>query len=144
MLFEEHITVETTDVAGDEKTHIIKIAHGIITWISVLFPAGCHGLVHCALYHHEHQIAPSTEGYSIIGDDNPIEWTEYYESYQPPYELKVKLWGVDCSYPHVITVRVAVLPRKAIIALAVIDAFKNVLGIFSPKRIFTARDEKDG
>lgn len=142
MLFEEHITVETTHVAGAEKIHTIKIAHGIITWISVLFPAGCHGMVHCAIYHRDHQIAPSTEGYSIIGDDNPIEWTEYYEFYQVPYELKVKLWGVDCTYSHVITVRVAVLPRKAIIALAVIDALKGVFSIFSPKRIFTAKEEK--
>lgn len=137
MLFEGHITVETTHTASNKKEQSIKIAHGIITFISVLFPAGCHGLVHCTISHHEHQIAPSTEDMSIIGDRQPIEWTEYYESYQPPYELKVKAWGVGCTYDHIVTVRVAVLPRKAVLALAIVDAIKSIFSLLSPKRIFT-------
>ena len=138
MLFEGHITVETTHTATNKKEQIIPIAHGIISFVSVLFPAGCHGLVHCTVYYHEHQIAPSTEGMSMIGDRIPVEWSEYYECYQPPYELKVRAWGVSCSYDHTITVRVAVLPRKAILALAVVDAIKSVFNALSPKRLFTA------
>jgi len=135
MLFEEHITVETTHTIDNKKEQVIQIAHGIVTWVSVLFPSGCHGMVHCTIFHHEHQIAPSTEGMSIIGDRIPIEWTEYYESYQPPYEFKIKAWGVDCLYDHVITVRVAILPRKAIIAITVVDAIKSLFGMLSPTRI---------
>lgn len=137
MLFEEHFTVTTDHTITNPKTETIKIAHGIITWISVLFPAGCHGLVHVTLSHHEHQIAPSTEGMSIIGDRIPIEWDEYYESYQPPYELKFKGWGVNCSYNHIITVRIAVLPRKTIAAFAIVEAIKGIFGLLKPKRIFT-------
>jgi len=79
---------------------------------------------------------------TIIGDGTPVEWTEYYESYQRPYELKVELWGVDCSYDHTVTIRVAVLPRKAILALAIVDALKSAFGLLSPKRIFTRKEEK--
>lgn len=137
MLFEEHFLVETTHTASNKSEQIIKIAKGIITFVSVKMPEGCHGLVNCAIYHHESPIFPSTEGMSIIADDEPVEWTEYYESYQPPFELKVKLWGVALVYAHVVTVRVVVLPRKAIVALAVADAIRGALGMLSPKRIFT-------
>lgn len=142
MLFEEHITVETTHTATAKKEQLIKIAHGIITWVSILFPSGCHGLVHVTISHHEHQVFPSTEGMSIIGDHFPIEWAEYYESYQPPYELKVRAWGVGCSYPHVIAIRIAVLPRKAVLALSIVDAIKSIFGMLSPRRLFTLGQEK--
>ena len=142
MQFEKDFLVETTHTITNKKVDTIGIAHGIITWISVLYPTGCHGMVHTIISHHEHQIAPSTEGMSIIGDGIPVEWSEYYESYQPPYELKVEMWGVDCDYDHTVTVRVAILPRKAVLALAIVDALKNAFGLFSPKRIFTRKEEK--
>lgn len=140
MLFTKSITVETDDTEADPNVQILKIAHGIITWISVFFPPGCHNQVHCVILHHEHQIAPSTEGMTLVGDTRPVEWSEYYESYQPPYELKLKLWGVDCAYLHNITVRVAILPRKAVLAFAIVDALANVFKMISPKRIFTRRE----
>jgi len=74
---------------------------------------------------------------TLVGDTRPVEWNEYYESYQPPQELKLKLWGVDCAYDHNITVRVAILPRKAVLALAIVDSIKSLFGILSPRRIFT-------
>lgn len=139
MLFEASITIPKSTTQASPEEVILKIAHGIISWVSVSFPPGCVFLVHCVILHHEHQIAPSTEGMSLAGDTFPIEWEEYYESYQPPYELKIKGWNEDDTYPHTITVRVAILPRKAIIALAIVDAIKSVFGMLSPKRIFTGR-----
>lgn len=142
MLFEAHVTVETTHSATSPKEQIIKISKGVIAWVSVLFPSGCHNMVHCTIYHHEHQVFPSAEGMSIIGDRVPIEWNEYYECYQPPYELKIRAWGVGCTYDHLVTVRLAILPRKAIMALAVVDAIRSVLTLLSPKRIFTGAPEE--
>lgn len=141
MLFTAEVNVETTHTAAAKKEQTFKIAHGIITWVSVLFPPGCHGLVSAVILHHEHQIAPSTENMTMTGDGIPIQWDEYYESYQPPYELKIKAWGDSCTYDHVVTVKVAVLPRKAIIALAIVDAIKSLFGLLSPKRIFTRTEE---
>ena len=142
MLFEKDILVETSHIITNKKVDTLQIAHGIITWISVLYPTGCHGMVHCIIRHHEHQIAPSTEGMNIIGDGIPVEWNEYYESYQPPYELKVELWGVSCTYNHTVTIRVAILPRKAILALAIVDALRAAFGMLSPKRIFTRKEKE--
>jgi len=137
MLFTAAVRVETTHIVGNEKIQILGIAHGIISWVSVLHQEGSNCMVHCIILHHEHQIFPSTAGMSIVGDGIPVEWTEYYESYQPPHELKIRAWGVDCLQDHTIFVRVAVLPRKAILSLAIVDAIKGVFGLLSPKRLFT-------
>ena len=139
MLFTKSFTVLTTNTESSPKEDTIKIAHGVITFVSVFMPRGCHGLVYCKLKHHEHTIFPSTEGMFLMTDGYPLEWNEYYESYQPPYELKFVGWSYGCSYSHVVTVRVAVLPRKAVLALAIVDAIKHVFGALSPKRIFTGK-----
>lgn len=139
MLFEASITIPTTATKASPTTETLKIAHGIITKIMVRPRPGHHALAHCVILHHEHQIAPSTEGMDISGDTFPIDWEEYYESYQPPYELKIKGWNDDDTYEHTFDIFVAILPRKAILALAVVDALKGVFGMLSPKRIFTGR-----
>ncbi len=137
MLFEASIIIpkNTTQVSPTEV--ILKIAHGIITKIMVRPRPGHAALAHLVILHHEHQIAPSTENMDFSGDAFPIDWEEYYESYQPPYELKLKGWNEDDTYPHTFDVFVAVLPRRAIMALAIVDAIKSVFGMLSPKRIFT-------
>jgi len=137
MLFQASITIPKNTTASSPTTAILKIAHGIITKIMVRPRPGHAALAHLVILHHEHQIAPSTENMDLHGDAPPIDWEEYYESYQPPYELKLKGWNDDDTYPHTFDVYVAILPRKAIIATAVVDAFKNLFSMLSPRRIFT-------
>jgi len=139
MLFEQSITIAANVTKTSPTTSVLGIAHGIVSKIMVRPRPGHHGLAHLVIKHHEHQIAPSTENMDFHGDAFPIDWEEYYESYQPPYELKLVGWSDDDTYPHTFDIFVAVLPRKAIIALAIVDAIKSVLGMLSPKRIFTAR-----
>jgi len=141
MLFEASITIEVGKTKADPQEEIQKIAHGIITKIMVRPRPGHHALAHCVILHHEHQIAPSTENMDLSGDELPIDWEEYYESYQPPYELKIKGWNDDDTYPHTFDIFVAVLPRKAIVSLAIVDAIKGVFGMLSPKRIFTRKEK---
>lgn len=139
MLFQASITIPKNTTAASPKTVILKIALGIITKIMVRPRPGHAGLAHLVIKHHEHQIAPSTENMSFAGDAFPIDWEEYYESYQPPYELKLQGWNDDDTFPHTFDVFVAILPRKAILALAVVDAIKGLLGLLSPRRIFTGK-----
>jgi len=137
MLFTKSFTVLTTHTEAKPLVDALPIAHGIVTFVSVHFPSGCHGLVYCKLKHHEHSIFPSNENMYLTADTRPVEWNEYYESYQPPYELKFVGWSFGTTYDHVITVRIAILPRKAILALAITDAIKGMFGALSPKRIFS-------
>jgi len=142
MLFQADITIPKNTTQASPEEEILKIAHGIITKIMVRPRAGHWNLAHLVILHREHQIAPSTEGMTLHGDFFPIDWEEYYESYQPPYELKLKGWNDDDTFPHTFTVYVVILPRKAIIAYQVADAIKGLFGLLSPKRIFT-RAEKE-
>lgn len=137
MLFVTEVNIPKSTTETSPVVETLKIAHGIITWVSVFFPPGCARLAHVVILHHEHQVWPSTEGMNLAGDSWPIEWNEYYEVYQPPHELKIKAWNEDDTYPHKITVRVAVLPRKAILAYQIVDAIKGLFSMLSPKRIFT-------
>lgn len=137
MLFQASITIPKNTIADAPTTVMLGIAHGIITKIMVRPRPGHAALAHLVIRHHEHQIAPSTEDMSFSGDTFPIDWEEYYESYQPPYELKLQGWNEDDTYPHTFDVYVAVLPRKAILALAVVDTIKGFFGMLSPRRIFT-------
>ena len=137
MLFQASITIPKNTTKTSPAIVILTIAHGIITKIMVRPRPGHAALAHLVIVHREHQIAPSTENMDLHGDAPPIDWEEYYESYQPPYELKLKGWNDDDTYPHTFDVYVAVLPRKAIISLAVVDAIKNLFAILSPRRIFT-------
>lgn len=139
MLFQATITIPKNTTSASPEEAILKIAHGIITKIMVRPRPGHAALAHLIILHHEHQIAPSTEGMDLSGDAPPIDWEEYYESYQPPYELKLKGWNEDDTYPHTFDVFVAILPRKAVLALALVDAIKGLFGLLSPKRLFTAR-----
>ena len=139
MLFTWDINLPKNTLKDSPVTRDLYLAHGIITWVSVLFPPGCAGLAHCKIYHYSKQIFPSVEDMDLAGDTFPIAWNEYYEMYADPYLLKFTGWNEDDTYPHKITVRMAILPRKAIIAYQVVDALKSLFGMLSPRRIFTGR-----
>lgn len=150
MLFVQEIVVPKNTTRDAPVITELFMASGIITWYSIVFPPGCKGLVHCAIYHQAHQIVPSKVSSTRVnpgvlpavyqvrdlsGDRFPIEWTDYYELYGVPYMLEARCWSEDDTYPHTITIRIAVLPRKAIIALAVVDAIKSVFGVLSPSKL---------
>ena len=137
MLFESSITIPKNTTSSAATGVVMLIAHGIITKIMVRPRPGHAALAHCVILHHEHQIAPSTENMDFAGDTFPIDWEEYYESYQPPYELKIKGWNDDDTYEHTFDIFVAILPRKALAAPSLVDAVKGILGMLSPRRIFT-------
>jgi len=137
MLYQADITIPKNTLEISPTIAMMGIAKGIITRIMVRPRPGHAALAHLVILHHEHQIAPSTENMDFHGDTFPIDWVEYYESYQPPFELKLKGWNDDDTYPHTFDVFVAVLPRRAVLALAITDAIKSIFGMLSPKRIFT-------
>jgi len=135
MLFQQDITIPKNTLETSPVTATLGIANGIITKIMVRPRPGHASLGHLVITHHGHQIAPSSEKMDFHGDTFPIDWEEYYESYQPAYELKLVGWNDDDTYPHTFDVFVAVLPRKAILALAVKDAIAGVFTSMMPRRI---------
>jgi len=140
MLFQASIDIPKNTASSNPTIVAFKIAHGIITKFMVRPHSGHSGLAHLVILHHEHQIAPSTENMSLYGDAYPLDWEEYYESYQPPYELKLKGWNFDDTYQHSFDVFVIILPRKAIATPSITDSIKDVFSMLLPKRIFTGSE----
>ena len=137
MLYQADITIPKNTLEATPTVVMLGIAHGIITKFMVRPRPGHAALAHLVILHHESQIAPSTTNMDLHGDIFPIDWEEHYEVYQPPFELKLKGWNDSILYPHTFTVYVVVLPRRAIIALAIVDAIKGMFGALTPRRIFT-------
>ena len=137
MLFSVSITIPKNTLKSNPTEVTFKLAHGIITKFMIRPRPGHAALAHLVIFHLSHQIAPSTETMDLHGDALPIDWEDYYEFYKEPYELKLVGWNDDDTYPHTFDVHVAILPRKAVLALAIVDAIKGVFGAISPKRIFT-------
>ena len=126
MLYKASITIPKNIASTSPTEAMLPIAKGIITKFMVFPHPGHASLAHLIILHHEHQIAPSAENIDLHGDSEGIIWEDYYESYQPPYELKLKGWNIDDTYPHTFDVFVAILPRKAIIAYQIADAIKSL------------------
>lgn len=139
MLYNWIISVPSLQPRGNPVEQTLGLATGIVTWYSIVFPPGCAGLVHCKIFHHAHQIVPSKADQDLSGDTFPIEWNDYYELYESPAFFQARCWSEDDMYPHNITIRIAVLPRRAVAPTGIADTIKNAFGMLSPKRIFTAR-----
>ncbi len=137
MLFQASITIPQSTLATAPTTVMLGIAHGIITKFMIRPRPGHNGLAHCIILHHEHQIAPSTENMDFHGDTFPIDWEEYYESSQPPFELKIKGWNDDDTYPHTFDIYVAMLDNKWTLGQMLADAIKSLFSLTTVKRIFT-------
>ena len=137
MIFQADITIPKNTTQGSPTDVRLQIAKGIITEFKILIPPGHASLAHLVVYHGAHPIAPSVENMDIHGDNMLLAWQDYYEFYQPPYELKLIGWNEDDSYEHTFIVYVVILPRRAILALAIVDAIKGAFGMLSPRRIFT-------
>ena len=61
MRFAWDILVTPEDKETNKKVVTLPLAHGIITLVSILFPPGCHKMVHCVIRHYEHAIFPSSQ-----------------------------------------------------------------------------------
>ncbi|GAJ24875.1 unnamed protein product, partial [marine sediment metagenome] len=106
MLFTADLVIPKLTAETSPVIETLKIAHGIITKVMVRPRPGHAALAHCVMLHHEHQVWPSTEGMDLHGNEHPIDWEDYYESYQPPYELKLKGWNEDDTYPHTFVISI--------------------------------------
>lgn len=121
MLYAWDITVPANTLQADPLEQLLKLTHGVITKVSVKYPAGCHGLVQVRLLHEESPLVPLNKDTWLTADDEAVETPEYFELDTQPFALKFVGVNNDDTYPHTITVRITVLP-KAVAALTPVFA----------------------
>lgn len=134
MLYSWDVDVPANTAEASPVRQDLKLAYGVVSQVTVVFPPGCVGLVHLRVFRGGQQVWPSTADQDLAGDTFPVEWPEHYELTNEPYSMVARLWNLDDSYEHTVTIRIAVLPRRAVVAFALADVFGRLLGLLMPRR----------
>lgn len=125
------VTAGTLEAAPVAKQ--LKLTHGVITHISVLFPTGCKQLVKVRLLHQEHQIFPNNPDEPASADGMPEGGDVHYQLYGEPFEIKAIGYAPAAIYDHSITIMVNVLPPEVAepwtVQTSILDKLKNVFGL---------------
>ena len=108
MRWGQSITVTAGTSQSSPETLRVKLSLGIIERGVVFFPPGCHGYVHIAFFHREHQFLPNHPRETIAGDDYVFDMALDYELSEKPANIEIVTWNEDTTNPHTIQVQVFV------------------------------------
>jgi len=127
MFFAWDITVTADTKEASPTTETLKLSAGVITHIGIKFARGCHGMVGVRLKHHEFQLVPLSRGEWVTGDDESVDFAEYFELKTTPYSLKFEGCSPNTLYNHALTVRITVLPRSVASMIPVVELLAKLL-----------------
>jgi hypothetical protein len=113
MIYDLAITVPKNTAKTAPVTEELLVHPGIVKQIDIMFPRGCAGLAHVRIFRSLQQLWPAYEEQSFAGDGFNLSWPEEYHVDDPPYAFDVVCWNDDDTFGHVVTVRMAVLPRDS-------------------------------
>jgi hypothetical protein len=108
MRFVDSLTVPAGTAYNQPVTKVVKLSHGTIAEVEIMFPAGCGGLVHFAIDHYEHQAFPTNPDASFIGDDQTITMNDSYPVLEAPYSVKLRGWAPTATLDHTVYVEISV------------------------------------
>ena len=111
-----------TTAASSEKETEIELEGDFISYVNIRFPPGPSGLLKLAIFYGIKQIFPYDEGTWFQGDDEVIEWQEYWKLPESPCKLKIKTVNEDDTYEHTVYVRIAVMKREESLAYQIASA----------------------
>lgn len=111
-VFDLAIPANTTKASPVSELH--RLTHGIIHRVEVSFPPGCAGLAHVVILRGLHQLWPTNPEGSFHSDSYTSQWNDYHRLFAEPFAVVLKGWNLDDTYPHTITVRLALLEREVL------------------------------
>jgi len=133
MFYAWDITIPANTQATTPLERVLKITKGVVVRFGVKFPSGHHSLVKVRLFYLDSQLFPLSRGEWITGDDEAIDVPEYFEIKGAPYTLKFHGCSPGTTYPHLVTVRVVILPKEVASFVPLIELLTKIL-----QRIFGA------
>jgi len=105
MFYEYNITYLPNIPKDMEQTSTIRLSRGIVKRVEVVFPRGCAGLVGVRIFRGSVQVIPLNYPAWLDTDGETISITSEIDLSVNPYELIVKGYNLDDTYPHTIRVR---------------------------------------
>lgn len=88
----------------------VILTPGILNYITISFPDGAGGLVHCQIMETEHILFPTNPDVSYAWNDYTFPIFTSKTIYQHNNRFKIKAWNFDELYQHTISVAFNVLP----------------------------------
>jgi len=89
----------------------VKLARAVLTRISIRIPAGHHAFAGLRILYGHLQLWPEETDTWISGDDEALEWNEYFELPDDPTRLTLEGYNEDDTYEHSFYVRMMTLPK---------------------------------
>jgi len=118
--------------ALSSKKFEIEVEGDVITYVRIRYPPGPTGLLRVAIHYGEKRIFPHEEDTWFYGDDEIIEWQEYYELPETPCVLKVVAVNDDDTYDHTFYLVLNVQKKEHMIASQIasklVRMFRRLLG----------------
>jgi len=136
MWYDVAITTAITYTEAAPLETVIRVTHGVITRVSFRPRPGHSALCHARVFYHEHQLWPVSRNEDLHGDTFPIEWDDYEEIFTAPYELLVRSWNEDDTYPHTFDLGFALLPEGIVAPTNWGKVMSDIFSLLSPRRIF--------
>lgn len=128
MTFAWDITIPANTLATTPVEQELEITFGVITKVEIKFPSGCHGLVKCRLTRGGiYRLAPLSPDEWVTGDDEAASWHTYFLVDEPPNHVEFTGISPGTTYPHTVTVRLEILPRKVASMIPVLELLTRLL-----------------
>lgn len=116
--FSKVVTVSKNTSSDRYISDTLAIQSGVIHRIHISIPAGHAGLTGIRLLQGLHQIAPVSGSEWFIGDDTELDYIEFIEVDETPFELGIQAFNLDDTYNHSFVVGVGVLQREVLLPTA--------------------------
>jgi len=119
--------------AGEKKTFILDIEGHYITYVNLRFPPGPCGLVHVQFFYGFKQIFPHREESYFAGDNEIIEWQEFWRL--PEYKSRLKIYAInnDTVHEHSFYVRLVTKIEREMLEVRLgtrlIQAIRRIFGL---------------
>jgi len=84
----------------EEKEYEIELEGDIVDMVRVRFPPGPAALLKVAFFYGNEQIWPYRRGTFFVGDNEVIQWSEYWPLPEPKTKITVRLKNEDDTYEH--------------------------------------------
>ena len=104
------ITVLTTNTVDNPVVYTFKIDKGVVSYIGVFYPPGCHGVVHAKVFFQAHQVLPRNQESWAHGNNGWWDEEAQIAVIDSPLQVKVVAYSAAAGYTHTITVCIELLP----------------------------------
>ena len=130
MIYEKRLLIPKLTLESAPVSTTVEIHPGIVKQVQVYFPPGVAALAHVQIFYWERQFWPTNPNSSFTGDNTLLSFPEDLVIVDPPFELEIRGWNNDDTYPHTPIIRFQMQAEK----LTAVDLLKLLtLGPVGPQ-----------